>query len=207
MKNSKRKAILTIEEFKKNYYYATELRALAKELGIQGVSQLRKDKLESKIEQLLQNGRADSNSPRTKPRGPADSASPLTLNRQVQNYKNDSITKDFIEAEAKRKDPHFKRKSGSRYWLNRWRENAMESGKKITYGDLVSEYVRLNKPDHKNPQIPSTKFNNFISDYLKAYPGSSKKTAVEEWEKLKHLPIEKDLKAYQDFLGKKRNGA
>ena len=47
-----------------------------------------------------------------------------------------------------------------------WIENKLSHGEKITYNDVIREYIRLNKTEGKLQQIPSCKFNNFISDYL-----------------------------------------
>jgi hypothetical protein len=46
----------------------------------------------------------------------------LRLDRPVVVYTNDRETKDFLEREARKLDPHVKRKSGARYRLNRCRE-------------------------------------------------------------------------------------
>ena len=47
-----------------------------------------------------------------------------------------------------------------------WIEAKLSDGEKITYNDVVREYIRLNETQGKLQQIPSCKFNNFISDYL-----------------------------------------
>src|SRR5258708_24337656 len=46
--------------------------------------------------------------------------------------------------------PDLRRKSGARYRLNRWREEQIQKGNKITYGDLRSEEhtSELQSPDH-----------------------------------------------------------
>ena len=50
--------------------------------------------------------------------------------------------------------PELKPKSGAKYWLNRYVENKLSNGEKITYNDVIYEYIRLNKTEGKLPQIP-----------------------------------------------------
>ena len=69
-------------------------------------------------------------------------------------YTNDRDTKAFLEREARRLDPTFKRRSGARYRLNRWRDAQLTRGAHITYRDLVREYVRLNRPETTHRRAP-----------------------------------------------------
>ena len=48
----------TSEEFRTHYYYTTELKKLAKEIGIKKISKLRKDELEKIIEKYLLSGKS-----------------------------------------------------------------------------------------------------------------------------------------------------
>ena len=88
--------------------------------------------------------------------------------------------------------PGLKPKSGAQYWLNRWIENKLSNGEKITYNDVVCEYIRLNKTEGKLAQIPSCKFNNFISDYLANEENATREDALEVWDKLKDMKVKKD---------------
>jgi hypothetical protein len=60
----------------------------------------------------------------------------------------------------------LKRKSGARYRLNRWREDRVANGVKITYRDLVREYVRLSQTAGPFPQVPHGRYINFLSDFM-----------------------------------------
>ncbi|MDY6866206.1 MAG: hypothetical protein SVY15_09610, partial [Halobacteriota archaeon] len=71
----------------------------------------------------------------------------LRLNTIIKNYKNNKKTWFFINKEVHKLQPDFKEKSGTKYWLNRWREKEIEKGNTITYSDLIKEYIRLNNID------------------------------------------------------------
>ena len=94
-------------------------------------------------------------------------------------YTNDKETKDFLEQEAQKLAPGLKRKSGVRYRLNRWREEQLVKGVKLTYGDLVEEYVRLNQTKEPFAQIPIGRYINFVSDFLAAEKGATREQADE----------------------------
>ena len=57
---------MSIEQLDNGYWYATELRAFAEELGVPHAGQLRKNELEAAIKHLLRTGevRAASGRPR-----------------------------------------------------------------------------------------------------------------------------------------------
>jgi len=73
-------------------------------------------------------------------------------------YTNDKQTKAFLDREAQKLAPGLKRKPGARYRLNRWREEQLIKGVKLTYGDLVKEYVRLNQTEEPFAQIPHGRY-------------------------------------------------
>ena len=73
-----------------------------------------------------------------------------------------------------------------------WIEAKLSDGEKITYDDVIREYIRLNKTEGKLPQIPSCKFNNFISDYLANEKNATREEPLEAWNKLKDMKIKKD---------------
>ena len=93
----------------------------------------------------------------------------------------------------------LKPKSGAKYWLNRWIENKLSHGEKITYDDVICEYIRLNQTEGWLPQIPSCKFNNFISNYLANEKNVTREDALKAWNKLK------DMKAKKDYITWKKN--
>ena len=72
-------------------------------------------------------------------------------------------------------------------------ENKFSHGEKITYNDVICEYIRLNETEGKLPQIPSCKFNNFISDYLTKEKNATREEALDVWNKLKGMKTKKRL--------------
>ena len=111
-------------------------------------------------------------------------------------YTNDKETKSFLEREAQKLAPGVKRKSGVRYRLNRWREEQLVKGVKLTYADLVREYVRLNQAEGRFAQIPHGRYVNFVSDFLTAERGATREQATKAWRKLKTLDIPKDYRSW-----------
>lgn len=192
-------------QFDNGYWYADELKSFAKSIGIPFTNTLRKDELEHHIKRFLKTGKVDvkekrsSSSVKTK-----DVASGLSLDLAVATYTNDKETKTFLETEAQRIVPGLKRKSGARYRLNRWREEQISKGIKITYGDVVREYVRLNQVEGRFAQIPYDCYINFLSDFLRAEKGSTRKQAIQAWKKLKTLDVPKNYRAWKRFHSGKK---
>src|ERR1043166_4147580 len=184
---------MSLTQFDNGYWYALELKDFAKSIGIPFTNRLRKDQLEHQIKRFLKTGKIEisqkrvSSSTTTK-----DVALGLSLDLPVTTYTNDQETKSFLETEAQRMVPGLKRKSGARYRLNRWREEQITSGLKITYRDLVREYVRLSQVEGRFTQIPHGRYINFLSNFLRAEKGSTRKQAIEAWRKLKTLDLPKD---------------
>jgi len=90
----------------------------------------------------------------------------------------------------------LKRKSGVRYRFNRWREQQLANGVKLTYRDLVEEYVRLNQTTQPFAQIPYDCYINFLSDFLAAEKGATREQAMAAWKKLKSLDVPKNYRAW-----------
>ena len=63
--------------------------------------------------------------------------------------------------------PDVREKSGVWYRLNRWREEQITSGEHPTYGDLVRQYIALNKMQ-RFERIPHGRYINFVADFLEA---------------------------------------
>ena len=192
---------MTEQEFDNGYWYATEVKAFAKKLGVESVSTLRKDELEHLIKHFLRTGRL-TRLDRRKPRhsNNRDSEKGLTLNMKVVDYVNDSQTKDFIDREARRQDPNLTLRSGARYRLNRWREQQIGSGRHITYGDLVRQYIKLNRTVGRFPQGKSGRYINFLSDFLRHEKNPTRVAGIRAWNELKSLDIPKtyaDWKKYR----------
>ena len=185
---------MTIKEFENKYWYMSELKELAKSLKIPFDSKTRKDQLEEMIFQFLQTGIVSKkNSSKIK----SCNVDILDLNSFVDDFRNTKETWKFINTEMDKRAPGLKIKSGAKYWLNRWIENKLSHGEKITYNDVICEYIRLNKTEGKLPQIPSCKFNNFISDYLANEKNATREDALKAWNKLKNMKAKKDYRTWK----------
>ena len=180
---------MAIKEFENKYWYMTELKALAKSLELPFDSKIRKDQLEQMIIQFLKTGTVNK---KHKFRSTSRNKDILNNNSYVENFSNKKETWEFIHSEMDSRVPGLKPKSGAKYWLNRWIENKLSNSEKITYNDVVCEYIRLNKAEGKLPQIPSCKFNNFISDYLANEKNATREKALEAWNELKNMKAKKD---------------
>ena len=190
---------MTIKEFENKYWYMSELKALAKSLEIPCDSKIRKDQLEVLIMQFLETGTVNQkNSFRSKSRN----RDILDNSSYVENFSNKKETWEFINSEMDKRVPGLKQKSGAKYWLNRWIEDKLSHGEKITYEDVIREYIRLNKTEGKLPQIPSCKFNNFISDYLANEKRATREDALEAWNKLKIMKAKKDYITWKNYKNK-----
>lgn len=190
-------ASMTVTQFDHGYWYTTELKHFAKGLGIASASKLRKDELERAIRVFLRTGAITQPSKR-KLSAPTvrDVERGLHLDLLVVGYSNDAETKRFLEQEARKPVPGLKRRSGARYRLNRWREAQILSGVKLTYGDLVKEYVRLNQSTERFAQVPHGRYINFMSDFLAAQSGATKEQAIKAWSMVKAMDIPKTYSAW-----------
>ena len=187
----------TLGQFDNGYWYASELRAFARRIGIAGVSRLRKDELEGAVRRFLQTGEVTSPPPRRpSTTGVTDVERGLRLDLTVSVYRNDRETKEFLEREAQKLAPGLRRKSGALYRLNRWREEQLGRGVGITYADLVREYVRLCQTEGPFPQVPHGRYINFVSDFLAAEKGATREQAVAAWHELKRLDAPKTYRAW-----------
>src|SRR3954471_16982306 len=127
---------MTLRQFDHGYWYATEIKSFARSLGLPSAHKLRKDELEVAIRHFLATGKVRSPTKRELSRsGIKDVDRGLRLDLPVILYTNDHETKAFLEREARRLDSSFKRRSGSRYRLNRWRDDQLARGVRITYRD------------------------------------------------------------------------
>jgi len=188
---------MTQAQFDNGYWYATELKDFAKTIGIPSASRLRKDELEKAIKVFLKTGKIESPTKRSlSTAGPKDIEQGLSLSLPVALYTNDKETKDFLEREAQKLIPGLKRKSGVRYRFNRWREEQLVNGVKLSYGDLVNEYVRLNLTKEPFAQIPIDCYINFMSDFLAAERGATRQQALRAWKKLKKLDVPKNYRSW-----------
>lgn len=188
---------MTVKQFDNGYWYATELKAFAKSIGIPSTSTRRKDELEKAIIRYLETGKISKPTRRSPSAADIrDVECGLRLDLPVVVYTNDRETKDFLEREGRKLAPGMKRKSGARYRLNRWREDQRARGVKLTYAGLVEEYARLNQTEGRFAQAPTGRYINFISDYVAAEPGASRAEILRAWKKLKRLDAPKNYRAW-----------
>lgn len=191
---------MTLTQFENGYWYATELKDFAERVGIPSASKLRKDELEKAIKHYLRTGKVESPTKRDlsapSKRKTKDVERGLSLNLPVVVYTNDKETKSFLEREAQKLAPGLKRKSGARYRLNRWREEKLINGSKITYGDLVKEHVRLCQSEGPFTQIPIVCYINFMSDFLASEKGATRGQAIQAWKHLKTLDAPKTYRSW-----------
>ena len=196
---------MTLTQFDHGYWYATELKDFAQKIGIPSAGKLRKDELERAIKHFLETGRIKSSINRNlSTRGVKDIERGLTLDLPVVRYTNDTETKGFLEREALKLAPGMKRRSGSRYRLNRWREEQLTKGVRIKYRDLVKEYVRLNLDKKPFAKIPQVRYINFMSDFLAAEKGCTRDQAIAAWKQVKSLDAPKTYRSWVKSQSPKR---
>jgi len=190
---------LSEEQFENGYWYIDEIKSFAKEIGIAHCSKLRKDELEVLVKNYLRTRKIGTTQRKNiTTKGIRDSELGLKLKLPVSNYTNNKETKEFIEMEALKMNPQFRRKSGSRYRLNRWRDEQITKGNNITYGDLVKEYVKLNAQVEPFEKIPHGRYINFVANYLANEPNAKRKDAIAAWKILKKLDIPKDYISWKE---------
>lgn len=191
---------MTEAQFDNGYWYATELKAFALSLGVPSGGKLRKDQLEREIRRFFRSGSVSAARPRVpSPAGPADHELGLRMDLPIVRYVNNKQTKTFIIEQCHRQDPDFRLQSGTRYLLNRWREEQMAAGKQITYGDLVRQFIHLNATKAGPLRTEHGRYNNFFSDYRAAHKGAPHSEAVGAWNQLKTLDIPKTYQAWRQF--------
>jgi hypothetical protein len=191
---------MSVRQFENGYWFATELKAFAKSVGIKSSSKLRKDELEVAIQRFLRTGKHGSRVRRNLSReGIKDVDRGLRPGLPVVLYTNDKATKDFLEREAKKLSPDYRRRSGARYRINRWREEQLTKGRRITYADLVAEYVRLSRPDVRYSRTEPTRYINFLSEFLEKENGASHARARSAWKRVKTLDAPKTYRAWKKW--------
>ena len=191
---------MTETEFDNGYWYAAELKEFAVKVGIPSANRLRKDELEKALKHFIRTGESKTLAQRglTKS-GVRDVDKGLSLDLPVVNYTSNKETKEFIEREAAKLEPGFKRASGTRYLLNRWREAQLGSGKPITYQDLVKQAIELNKAKNGPLRIEHGRYINFMSDFMAAEQSATREQAIRAWTTLKALDVPKDYRSWKKF--------
>ncbi len=191
---------LTVSEFDRGYWYADEIKAFARAIGITNSSKLRKDELEELIKHFLKTGEVrQAHRKNIVKTGRKDLELGLTSSLPVVHYTSNKETKGFIISEANKLLPGLKIRSGVWYRLNRWRDEQITIGKKINYGDLISEFIRLNRTEGKFKKAEVGRYINFLSEFLANEQGATRTQAIREWKKLKDLNIEKNYRSWKKY--------
>jgi len=188
---------MTETEFDNGYWYATELCEFAMEIGIPFANQLRKDELERALKSYIRSGRVNQVTPTRAPKvGVRDVDKGLRLDLPVVHYTSNRETKYFLEREAAKIEPGFKRASGTRYLLNRWREAQVAAGRRITYRDLVAQAIALNATNRGPLRAEHGRYINFLSDFAAANENASRAEALRAWRQVKAMDAPKTYEAW-----------
>jgi len=188
---------MTEAEFDNGYWYATQLRAFAVTIGIPSATRMRKDELERALKAFIRTGRrTGSTAKRRHTADGPDVDKGLRLDLPVVNYTSNRETKAFIEREAAKLEPGFTRRSGTRYLLNRWREQQLASGRRITYRDLVLQAIELNKTKRGPLRVEHGRYLNFLSDFSAAREDASRPEALRAWRELKAMNAPKTYESW-----------
>ncbi len=197
---------MSVSQFDRGYWYATELKQFADSLGIPSAARLRKDELERAIKRFLRSGKSMQFATRRDSMAAApgrDVDRGLRLDRRVIRYTNDVATKEFLEREAHRLAHNLRRRSGVWYRLNRWREEQLANGVELTYRDVVEEYIRLNQSTEPFARIPHARYINFLSDFLSREAGATRDDAIAAWHALKTMDCPKTYLAWRTARSKR----
>jgi SAP domain-containing new25 len=195
---------MTRREFENGYWYIDQLKEFAERIGIPAARKLRKDELEKAILTFLRTGKAALATTRSLRRtGARDVERGLSLKLRIEHYTSNRDTKDFIIGQARLMAPDVREKPGVWYRLNRWREDQITGGKRPTYGDLVRQYIVLNKMP-RFERIPHGRYINFVADFLEAEAAATRAEAIAAWKELKKLDVPKNYVSWVKVRGTAR---
>jgi SAP domain-containing new25 len=195
---------MTVHDFENGYWYLDQLKNFAEGIGIPTAKKLRKDELEKAIVAFLRTGIAALPTKRAlRKTGVKDVERGLNLKLRIENYTSNRETKDFIIDQARMMAPDVREKSGVWYRLNRWREQQIMSGKHPTYGDLVRQYIVLNKMQ-RFERVPHGRYINFVADFLEADKSATRAHAIAAWTELKALDVPKDYVSWVKTRAKRK---
>jgi hypothetical protein len=187
---------VTLREFENGYWYLDDLRDFASHIGIPEAARLRKDEIERAIVAFLRTGTVDLPTKRAlRKTGAKDLERGLSLNLRIEHYTSNRETKDFIVRQARKVAPEVREKSGVWYRLNRWREEQITNGNRPTYGDLVQQYVALNRMERFD-KVPHGRYINFVAAFLAAEKSGTRSDAIAAWAELKTMDIPKDYASW-----------
>jgi len=187
---------MTSRDFENGYWYLDELKVFGVRIGIPAAKKLRKDELERAIVAFLRTGKAALPTERSLRKGGVkDLERGLHTKLRIENYTSNRETKDFIVEQARRMEPEVRKKSGVWYRLNRWREEQVTGGKHPTYGDLIRQYIVLNKKE-RFERIPYRCYINLVAEFLAAEKEGTRTEAIAAWSELKELDVPKDYPSW-----------
>jgi hypothetical protein len=195
---------MTVRDFENGYWNLEQLKNFAERIGIPAAKKLRKDELEKAIVAFLRTGKTALPTKRSvRKTGMKDVERGLNLKLRIENYTSNRETKDFIVEQAHQMAPEVREKSGVWYRLNRWREEQTASGKHPTYGDLVRQYIALNKME-RFEKVPHGRYINFVAEFRAAEKGVTLAEAIAAWTKLKELDVPKDYASWVKARAKRK---
>jgi hypothetical protein len=194
---------MDLHEFETGYWYADELKDFACELGVPDARKLRKDEIEKAIVAFLRTGAVALPTRRPlRKTGIRDLERGLTRRLRVWHYTSNRQTKSFLRAEAQKLAPEVREKSGVWYRLNRWREEQTTKGKRITYGDLVRQYIALNRKA-RFEKVPQARYVNFVAEFLATTQDATRSDAIAAWAELKTMRVPKDYASWAKASAKR----
>ena len=189
-----------MEEFNNGYFYVSDLRTFARELGIT-VGNFRKFELEELIREYLRTGKVPDRKP-VSPRKTGTVRDVLKEETVVTNYVGDRKTKAFLLELVHAEAPGLRNKSGQWYWLNDWRRKRQVARERFTYRDLAGHLRMLMQTRGRLPQILSARMNNFITDFRAdpANAGISRDEVLKAWNWLKAQPGPNTYHEFRNLL-------
>jgi hypothetical protein len=194
---------MTLREFENGYWYLDQLKDFAERTGIPAAKKLRKDEIEKAIVAFLRTGKALPTKRSLRRTGMKDVERGLNLKLRIEHYTSNRETKDFIVEQARMMAPDVREKSGVWYRLNRWREEQITAGARPTYGDLVRQYIVLNKMQ-RFERVPIRCYCNFVADFFAANKKATRAEVIAAWNKLKELDVPKDYVSWVKARAKRK---
>jgi hypothetical protein len=194
---------MTLREFENGYWYLDQLKDFAERIGIPAAKKLRKDEIEKAIVAFLRTGKALPTKRSLRRTGMKDVERGLNLKLRIEHYTSNRETKDFIVEQARMMAPDVREKSGVWYRLNRWREEQITTGARPTYGDLVRQYIVLNKMQ-RFERIPIRCYCNFVADFFAANKKATRAEVIAAWNELKELDVPKDYMSWVKTRAKRK---
>jgi len=188
----------SLEDFRDYYWYLNELVAFCRQHGLATSGQ--KLDLVARIEGYLRGERdAETHSERTRKRSAAAIRSgPITLDTAVtDDYKCDAETRVFFKSMIG-KHFHFTAH------LQQFRREQQRMGVRLTYGDLVrewvAEYERRKDPNYRSSIARSWEYNQFVRDFMGDKPRNTGKEISEAAQAWNVIRVQSGPHTYVEYL-------